>query len=190
MVTSVRNGLIRARCVTRISPVNFIISLFNSDQMIIFYLITCSLLKNVYSEDSSEDGKEREIPLKELDFAIVNMLNKYEQGQGERLLNLIEKYNKRLEDLISDIGTSLEKVESVVKVLLRMRGPAFFNTKFEDSIIARGYGFSAFQMGELKTKLQTTKEIIKNMKYVYESKSKLNASGAKVTSKKSKMFKH
>lgn len=138
--------------------------------MVIFYFVICSLLKNVYSQDSSDDKRPKEMNLKDHDFAILSLIKAPQFGKGEELIHLVDTYNRRLEKLTKDIETDFENNEKVVRVLIRLRGPAFFNTKYDEDVVARCYDYSLAQKVELNDKIEKTKLLFKKLKYAFECK--------------------
>lgn len=108
--------------------------------------------------------------LKDHDFAILSLFKEPEPGKGEQLFHLVETYNKRIEQLTETMDTDFEKTGKVAKVLCKLRGPVFFNTKYDDSAIARIYGYTLDQIESLKRLVEKTKTLYKRMKYAYECK--------------------
>lgn len=134
--------------------------------MVIFYLIICALLKFVYSENITV----REMTLKDHDFAILSLFKDPQIGKGAQLFHLLKTYNERLEKLTEMIDTDYEEAAKVIKVLCKLRGPVFFNTKYDDDAIARTYDFRLNEIHKIKELTSETKDLYKRMKYAYECK--------------------
>lgn len=135
--------------------------------MVIFYLIICALLKCVYSE---KNITVREMSLKDHDFAILSLFKDPQIGKGAQLFHLLKTYNERLEKLTEMIDTDFEEAAKVIKVLCKLRGPVFFNTKYDDDTIARIYDFKLDETYKIKELISETKDLYKRMKYAYECK--------------------